>query len=62
MFLKYFPLITKFTSLKLGTIYLFLHIQSTQTLKVDNLCFFWSFFLPNVQFLLKIGEDLTLMI
>ncbi len=34
----------KFTSLKLGTILFFLHIQSTQTLKVDNHCFFLVFF------------------
>jgi len=42
----------------------FLHVQSTQTLRMDSPCFFqMSFFsIKCVSFLLKIGKVLTLMI
>ncbi len=44
---------------------MFLHVQSTQTLKVDNPCFIFKhpFFLPNVhQSFLKLERISTLMI
>jgi hypothetical protein len=44
-FLKYFPLIAKFTCSNLETNQIFLHVQSTQTSRVDNPCFFQMFFL-----------------
>jgi len=44
---------------------MFLHVQSIQTLRMDNFCFFfkWTFFLPNVHhFFWKSKRILTLMI
>jgi hypothetical protein len=39
-----------------------LHVQSTQTLRVDNFCFFFkqSFFTKCAPILLKIGEDFNI--
>jgi hypothetical protein len=41
---------------------MFLHVQSTQTLKVDNFCFFSNVFFcaKCAPFLLKIGEDFNI--
>jgi hypothetical protein len=42
---------------------MFLHVQSTQTLRVDKPCFFQTFYFTKcASFLLKIGEILKLMI
>jgi hypothetical protein len=40
---------------------MFLHVESTQTLKVDNPCFFqMTFFYQMCTILLKIGEDFNI--
>jgi hypothetical protein len=41
---------------------MFLHVQNTQTLRMDNLCYFQtSFFsIKYVPFLLKIGQDFNI--
>jgi hypothetical protein len=41
---------------------MFLHVQSIQTSKVDNPCFFQTFFLKTkcVPFLFKIGHDFNI--
>jgi len=40
---------------------MFLHVESTQTLRVDNPCFFqMTFFYQMCTILLKIGEDFNI--
>jgi hypothetical protein len=60
MFLEYFSLITKFTCSKLDTNKkMCLHVQSIETLRMDNPCFFQTSFFSTkcAPLLLKIGED-----
>jgi hypothetical protein len=62
-FWEYFSLIAKFTCSQLDTNKkMFLHVQSTQTSRMDNLYFFqMSFFSTKcAPFLLKIGEDFNI--
>ncbi len=61
--LEYFSLIVKFTCSKWHKSKMFLHVQSTQTLKVDNLYFFKCFFFLHVPHSFwKMERFLTLMI
>jgi hypothetical protein len=61
-FLEYLSSITKLTCSKFNTNQTFLHVQSTQTLRVDSPCFCqMSFFTTKcAPLLLKIGEDFNI--
>ncbi len=61
IFLEYLSSIAKLTCSKFDTNQTFLHLQSTQTLKMDNPCFCqMSFFTTKCAPLLKIGEDFNI--
>jgi hypothetical protein len=61
-FLEYLLSFAKLTCSKFNTIQIFLHVQSTQTLRVKSLCFCQiSFFTTKcAPLLLKIGEDFNI--
>ncbi len=60
--MDYFPLIAKFTFSKLDTKKKNLYVENTQTLRVDNVCFFQIFFFSTkcTPFLLKIRVDFNI--